>query len=279
VTPSFANTATLTFIAALGYACTQDAGAAIQCDRDCIFAERDSKTGCCRGALALNMPAPPPMEMVDVPAGQTLLGCNDALDKFCKEDEKPSKTVDVKAFKIDKTEVTVLQYAQCVKANACTPPDKGKTCTWTTAGHENHPVNCVDFKQAEAYCKWAGKRLPTENEWVMAARGTDGRNYPWGNEEPTCERTNMRGCGGKTVAAGTKAGDKSPFGAMDMGGNVVEWLSDEPVVDGEGEFGPFPWHTLHSASYLSEAQFARISSRYRYVTRVRDVVVGFRCAQ
>ncbi len=111
--------------------------------------------------------------MVSVPAGEFWMGCH-ATDSACRDDEKPGRMVYLDAFKIDKTEVTVNAYKACVKAGACTEPSSYE-------GQGDQPVTNVEWFQADAYCRWAGKQLPTEAQWEKAARGTDGRIYPWGN--------------------------------------------------------------------------------------------------
>lgn len=165
-------------------------------------------------------------EMVYVPAGEFWMGCNSSVDSECENDEKPYHKVYLDEFYIDKYEVTNEQYNQCVSAGPCSPPkhDIKKYLA------PNLPVACVTWHQANMYCKWAGKRLPTEAEWEKAARGTDGRIYPWG-EGIDCTRVNHRKCpeGGifmKTKPVGAYPSGASPYGAMDMVGNVWEWCSD-----------------------------------------------------
>lgn len=144
--------------------------------------------------------------------------------------------------------VTVAQYKKCTTDGGCTEPDSGPFCNWNAKGRDNHPINCVDWYQATQYCEWAGKRLPREAEWEKAARGTDGRKYPWGDDEfaeALKRRANIAdedarsalGCDGiPLVAAGYHDGfvttapvgffpdGASPYGARDMAGNVMEWV-------------------------------------------------------
>ena len=167
--------------------------------------------------------------MVLIPAGSFWMGCNSTVDSDCYNDEKPYHKVTLSAYYIDKTEVTQGEYRKCVDAGECDTP----SCKWDPTGTPNRPVVCVDWNDATAYCAWAGKRLPTEAEWEKAARGTDGRKYPWGNQTATCEYAVMydgshSGCGtGSTwdVCSKSPAGD-SPYGLCDMSGNVWEWVSD-----------------------------------------------------
>ena len=136
-------------------------------------------------------------------------------------DEKPVHRVYLDEFFIDKYEVTNEQYNQCVSAGPCSPNNKYDGFT-----DPRQPVVGVDWNQASTFCSWAGKRLPTEAEWEKAARGTDGRTYPWG-EGIDCSRANYGDCGhGKTKPVGTYPSGASPYGAMDMAGNVWEWVAD-----------------------------------------------------
>ncbi len=166
-------------------------------------------------------------EMVLIPAGSFWMGCNFAVETQCDTDESPYHEVTLAGYYIDKTEVTVDAYGECVTAGSCTAPSTGGSCNWGVGGRGGHPVNCVNWTQAGAYCTWAGKRLPTEAEWEKAARGTDGRKYPWGNETATCEYAVMSGCPDDIldVCSKSPSGD-SPYGLCDMSGNVWEWVFD-----------------------------------------------------
>ena len=158
-------------------------------------------------------------------------------------------------FAIDRTEVTVGAYRKCVENGPCTEPDTGKFCNWGGEDREEHPVNCVDWNQARTYCAWRGKRLPREAEWEKAARGTDGRKYPWSqNDEPgeQFEFTSESKCPDSSPAwanIGVTTTDSrkrrrwdkfpdgaSPYGALDMIGNVWEWVWDA-VPGGRGVRG------------------------------------------
>jgi formylglycine-generating enzyme required for sulfatase activity len=160
--------------------------------------------------------------MVFVPAGEFQMGSTDA-DRDGRDEEKPEHTVTLDAFWVDKTEVTNDQYRKCVEAGDCEEP----TC-WDNGdlNAPDQPVVCVTWDDAQAYAAWAGGRLPTEAEWEKAARGTDGRFYPWGEDVPDCEDANFKGCLGRTASVGSYPGGASPYGALDMAGNAWEWVAD-----------------------------------------------------
>ena len=133
-------------------------------------------------------------------------------------------------FYIDKFEVTNQDYQECVSAGACKEAKKKR-------GFDGpqQPVVFVNQEDARTYCQWAGKRLPKEQEWQEAAQGTDSREYPWGNQEPNCSLANYSDCGVKaTLPVGSKPAGASPYGALDMAGNVWEWVEEEGVYRGGG---------------------------------------------
>jgi formylglycine-generating enzyme required for sulfatase activity len=229
---------------------------------------------------------------VPVPQGSFWMGCNQELDEKCRQDEHPYHEVVLDAFEVDRYEVTVGDYRACVSAGGCTEPDTGGSCNWDVATMDDHPVNCVDFSQAVAYCEWAKKRLPTEAEWEKAARGTEGQVYPWGNDSADCEHAVMNdggnGCGtGKTMAVGSKPAGASPFGAMDMAGNVWEWVADwydasyyqtspasAPPGPQEGTF-----RVARGGSwYGGSVDDLRASRRNRLLPSFCNHDLGFRCA-
>jgi formylglycine-generating enzyme required for sulfatase activity len=158
------------------------------------------------------------MVMLYVPAGDFLMGSTRA--EAMQDDETPQHHVYLDTFWIDRTEVTAAQYQRCVDAGKCAAPD----CDIQPQG--DLPIACVSWDNAASYCAWAGRRLPTEAEWEKAARGTDGREYPWGNEEPDCDRLNYSGCVGRTTPVGSYPSGTSVYGAVDMAGNVEEWVAD-----------------------------------------------------
>jgi formylglycine-generating enzyme required for sulfatase activity len=212
-------------------------------------------------------------------------------------EEAPQHHVTLSAFALDRTEVRVVDYAACVTWGACSLPAKGDLFNWGVSGREQHPVNGVTWADAEAYCSFMGKRLPTEAEWEYAARnaGSD-QSYPWGEEVAECTRAVMtspqgRGCGqGKTWPVCSLAQHQGwRWGYMpnfcDLAGNVAEWVKDG--------FGPYPSAnqrdpvTIHSMDKVvrggswtsSEPTELRNTSRAHLPTASRDERVGFRCAR
>jgi formylglycine-generating enzyme required for sulfatase activity len=169
---------------------------------------------------APNLPPTAPVGMVYVPGGEFTMG-NDTGDEY----ERPAHRVTVKPFFIDVNEVTCEQYSEFVKATGHKLPVGWKLTFPQGAGRQ--PVTGVDWYDANDYAHWANKRLPIEDEWEFAARGTDGRIYPWGNEW----RSNAANAGDSNAGQFTNVGSypegKSPFGVMDMIGNAWEWTSSE----------------------------------------------------
>ena len=167
------------------------------------------------------------MEMVFVPAGEFEMGGNDA-DAW--DDEKPAHTVYLDSYWIDKYEVSNAQYAKCVAAGDCTKPSYTKSYTrsnyYGNPEYDDYPVIYVNWNQARAYCQWAGGDLPTEAQWEKAARGTDGRTYPWGNQSPTSSLANYAWNTGDTSPVTDYEAGASPYGALNMAGNVREWVND-----------------------------------------------------
>ena len=183
--------------------------------------------------------------MVLVPAGTTWMGCSTS-EFDCAAAEQPQHLITLPAFWLDRFEVSVARYKLCANAGVCTsaPATAPATCNWGNPQRTKHPVNCVSWPAAQAYCAFAGKRLATEAEWEMAARGpcqsadlaackASTKAFPWGGKPANCGQTVMKdavtgdGCGsGTTAICGQQSADNSSTGVRDMGGNVSEWVLD-----------------------------------------------------
>ena len=234
-----------------------------------------------------------PAGMMLIPDGTFMMGCTPG-DDLCDVVEIPAHRVKVKAFYLDQTEVTLDAYARCVEAGKCAAPKSNMDaayCNWGNPVRGKHPVNCVDWAQARAYCGWMGKRLPTEAEWEYAARGGhDDWRYPWGGEKADCDRAILSqggdGCGkSSTLFVGSRA--PNGFGLYDMAGNVAEWLEDCVHYDYFGAPSDArPWseadckvRTLRGGSWYFQAPADfRVSNRSGSDPAVRDHSDGFRCA-
>ncbi len=240
---------------------------------------------------AATPPVDAPPGMVLVPAGEFMMGHAEA-----GTDERPPHPVYLSAFWIDKTEVTVADYLHCVAHGPCRRPLSN--CSWAGAENGDDPISCVDWSEAHSYCRWSGKRLPTEAEWEKAARGTDQRDYPWGNKPPTCKLAAFhdqgddpsapKGCGrNKTWPVGSFPEGASPYGALDMAGNAWEWVSDWYSPDSyarsreQDPKGP-EWGDMHvrrGGSWKSQPQFLNSAVRGRMDPAEWNDMVGFRCAK
>jgi formylglycine-generating enzyme required for sulfatase activity len=167
------------------------------------------------------------MTEVFVPQGSVQMG---GIDSAASGDEKPVHKVSLPAYWIDKLEVTNAMYLGCITAGGCQPPQAIKSETrpayFNNPDFNDFPVIYVTWGEAAAYCKWAGRRLPTEAEWERAARGDDVRTYPWGSTLPDSTTANFNYQFGDTNRVGSYPAGASPFGALDMAGNVAEWVND-----------------------------------------------------
>jgi formylglycine-generating enzyme required for sulfatase activity len=280
------------------------------------------------GSIAIPAPiAPEPMcpaGMTKVPGGKFFMGSDDKTDL---DDERPAHQVTLSPYCIDTTEVTVAQYKDCSDRGECKrAPKENEWEGIDAAAHRlydplcnarepdkkaKHPINCVDWSLADAYCKASGRRLPTEAEWEYATRGSDGRKYPWGDDTPnTGDRLNA--CGKECVAWGKKHPDPdnplaamypaddgfattapvgsfpkgaSPFGVQDVVGNVWEWVGDwyAPYQGGaqENPTGPEQGkdRVMRGGSWNgSDPAWVRPTFRFRSTPSLRSHGIGFRCA-
>ena len=246
-------------------------------------------------------------EMVCVPGGPFLMGAA-ATDELADDDEKPQHIVQMSPFWIDRMEVNNAQYAACMAAGAC-QPEIYETSALTYIpysvhpDYQHHPALIYIYEDAEDYCRWAGRRLPTEAEWEKAARGSDGRMYPWGNvldcghanyficnHVPEYDPRNPR-CGYSSYCRTARVDDyprgASPYGVLNMSGNVWEWVSDyyspdyysvsagfDPTGPGSGEF-----HTRRGGGAHSLTADVRVTVRASGKgEHYFDGQMGFRCA-
>jgi serine/threonine-protein kinase len=230
------------------------------------------------------------MAQVFVPAGEFLMGATDA-DANATAFEKPQHTVYLDAFWMDQTEVTNAMYAACVGAGACLIPISSGSEThleyFRNPTFADYPVLYVSWANARAYCQWAGRRLPTEAEWEKAARGVEGRLFPWGDTLPSPSRANFNKNVGDTTAVGQYPDNASPYGALDMAGNVWEWVNDwysgpyyaaSPAANPQGpDSGEV--RVLRGGAWDSELKDIRAAARFPFGPTSRQNFIGFRCAQ
>jgi formylglycine-generating enzyme required for sulfatase activity len=230
---------------------------------------------------------------VAVPAGSFEMGSASGA-----ADERPVHKVQGAAFSMDRYEVTNGRYAECVKSGACTPPtltsSKLRAHYYDEAAYADYPVVFVAWSQADSFCKWAGGRLPSEAEWERAARGTEGgHTYPWGDAAPDCSKANFGGCVGDTDRVGRREEGASPYGAMDLAGNVWEWTSDwydagyytrlsAETADAKGAIDPRgpaegKLKVMRGGCWVSGASSLRTSCRKAEMPASWAPNVGFRC--
>lgn len=246
------------------------------------------------------------MAMVYVPEGPFLMGedadralsdcsmhyvnCQVLPDTW--KQESPRHTVTLDAFWIDRTEVTNAMYGRCVRAGACPPldgfwPTPVPDSYYDDPRYANLPVIEIEWDRADVYCAWAGARLPTEAEWEKAARGTDGRIWPWGSDPPPRDDLLSFGLAHKGPSeVGSYPAGASPYGALDMAGNVSEWVADWYAADyyatspADNPQGPQDgWgRVVRGSSWYSD--WVELPTYYRSGTGATSTTNGrgFRCA-
>ena len=220
--------------------------------------------------------------MVYIPGGEFEMGSTEG------EEEQPVHIVELDGFWIDRTEVTNAQYQSCVDAEGCEPPSERRSSTraeyYGNSVYAVYPVIRVSWYQARTYCESVGARLPTEAEWEYAARGSDSLVYPWGDSPPSDALANCCHNVGDTTRVGAFPDGASWCGALDMAGNVWEWVADW--------YGDYPYErqvsptglssgdlrVLRGGSWGSLQYVARCAFRYGYPPDTRYDDVGFRCA-
>ncbi|MCL2726110.1 MAG: formylglycine-generating enzyme family protein [Polyangiaceae bacterium] len=235
--------------------------------------------------------APPPATavihdgMIRVPGGRFTMGSS---QRESPPNERPPRVVTVGSFWMDRTEVTVSAYRACVDKGSCLRPPKTSTqCTYDL-GDPLLPVSCVPWSSAQTYCAAVGKRLPREVEWEFAARGSSSVLYPWGNANAECNLAvtlvsddSQESCGGAHPSrVGMHPAGKSPFGALDMSGNVEEWVSDDYAENASDlSLHAGASHVLRGGGWLTAPALARVTSRNWGSSREAGPNVGLRCAQ
>lgn len=218
-------------------------------------------------------------KMILVPAGWFTMGQENQ-----RRSNRPQREVYVDAYAIDRTEVTNAAFGEFVDQTGFMP-DRGWDDS-TARDHGNLPVVAVLWEEANAYCEWAGKRLPTEAEWEKAARDRDARIYPWGDTWDASRANTAEGGIGAPRPVGSYPDGASPYGLLDMTGNVAEWVSDHFEFDyytyapDHNPLGPEKSldHGLRGGSFADPAEFATTFFRNSSHSVLPNYRVGFRCA-
>lgn len=253
--------------------------------------------------LIVSVPFATAADMVNIPAGSFTMGCSKG-DKLCGVDEKPSTKVAVPAFLIDAKEVTVAEYRACVAAGKCKAPkthSRNQYCNYDAPKRDTHPVNCIDWADAQAYCTTQGKRLPREAEWEKAARAATATPYSWG-KTASCRETiandgkttgsvkgELDGCGeDRTWSVASRA--PNAWGLYDMLGNAGEWVANHYAPDALAHYAKgvldYPAagdeRVVRGGSWDEKLKNIRASFRNSKPPVSGDVVygsIGFRCAR
>ena len=241
------------------------------------------------------------MPQVYIPAGKFRMG---GMDARSASDERPAHYVRLHAYWMDQLEVTNAMYLLCVQKGPCAPPQSFKSARrseyFNNPEFRDYPVIYVTWADAKTYCEWAGRRLPSEAEWERAARGDDWRTFPWGEDKADGLRANFNMLTGDTSRVGTYPLGASPFGVLDMAGNVAEWTNDyysgtyytaqADAVDPTGPESSASLKRVVRGGSLGDAEInIRVPKRSSVLGSNLDVVpntpgdfsprIGFRCAQ
>lgn len=223
----------------------------------------------------VNTPGTELGRMVAIPTGTFTMGTDNAENPV----ETPSHSASVNAFHIDKTPVTNAEYAEFVKAKGYPTPSNWSSGA-VSGEQADWPVTEVSWTDAQAYCQWRGGRLPTEAEWEYAARGTDGRLYPWGNDFRAARVNSLEGGLSHPEAVGIRPEGASPFGLLDMSGNVWQWCADDytPYPGSQAAIQiPADAKVIRGGSFKSDADHVRTTTRNLDHRTSRSSEIGFRC--
>ena len=247
---------------------------------------------------------PAGIEWIQHPGGQFTMGSISG-----KTWEKPAHKVRLSPYKMSRSEITVAQYRACVVRGVCSETIKGDSfgtrCHWGRRDRGTMPINCVNWAQADTFCRWAGGRLPTEAEWEYAARsGTRSFPYPWGTEAPDCKRVVMKTSGGatgcnaqtygrKTWPVCSKPAGSNAFGVCDLAGNVFEWTADRfdanyyqnsPTHNPKGPQATTAaakksFFVVRGGSYVDRTSNVQAFRRFRDPATNQKANVGIRCVK
>jgi formylglycine-generating enzyme required for sulfatase activity len=224
------------------------------------------------------------MVLLYVPEGPFTMGSEDGYS-----DERPVHTVTLPAFWVDQTEVTNGMYAGCVAAGECAAPRRKSSNLidyyYGFEGYVDYPVLFISWQDASDYCTWVGRRLPTEAEWEKAARGTDGRPYPWGSALPDASLTNFDHILDDVTRVGNYPDGRSPYGALDLAGNVLEWTADwygEEYYAASPDFDPQGPETgrhrvIRGGSWTGNINGVRSAHRFIQDPNTPAFDIGLRC--
>lgn len=242
------------------------------------------------------------MPQIYIPAGTFHMG---GMDVRRAPNEMPDHDVTLAAFWMDQLEVTNAMYALCVNAGGCTPPQdfksKRRPSYFNNPEFNDYPVIYVTWGQAKTYCEWTGRRLPTEAEWERAGRGDDFRTFPWGEAKADGLLANFNMLVGDTSRVGTYPAGASPFGVLDLAGNVAEWVNDfytssyanAETLNPIGPATSSSWHRVVRGGSLGDAEInIRVSKRSSVLGSILGLTsdatdqpgdfsprIGFRCAE
>jgi formylglycine-generating enzyme required for sulfatase activity len=222
------------------------------------------------------------MTMIYIPAGDFLMG-DDGMEKA-----SPQHLVYLDAYWIDQTEVTNRMYTSCVEAGACGLPIQsgGLNPYYNNSRYANYPIVYINWDQAVQYCTWVNRRLPTEAEWEKAARGTDGRGYPWGDEKPNSKLLNYQDNIGTPLPVDRYPSGASPYGVLNMAGNVREWVVDwyfnntYQVNHYLNPLGPETGtvRSMRGGHFSDTWQQVSVYNRFSHGPESAGLARGFRCA-